>query len=200
MFRKVLLISFFLLAVSCPLWANDEAAEIANKQGVFSGTYADAAWTVFTFGLLVVLLGKFAWKPMLNGLNARQEHIAQQIANAEAARKAAEKTLGDYNRRVDQLEAKGLELLKKAEADAQAHGMELAEKARQEALAIKQKNHEDIQAARAVASEEIWQQVGDIVLAIGSEVLSRKLTKEDNQKLIGEAIANLKQQRQTVRG
>ena len=195
MSKKLLMVGVFLFVLSCPAWASDEAAEIANEKGVFSGTYADAGWTVVSFLLLVVLLGKVAWKPMLNGLNARQEHIALQIATAENTRKQAEKTLGDYNKKIDTLEARSGEFLKKAEADAQSHGMALSEKARQQAMDIKQKAQEDIEAARAVASEQIWNEVGDVVLALGSEVLGRQITKEDNQKLIDEAIDKLRQQR-----
>jgi F-type H+-transporting ATPase subunit b len=187
-----------LLLLSTSAWAvqaeADQAAEIANQQGVFSGSIADALWTIGAFILLMVVLGIFAWKPMLNGLRARQEHIAAQIANAEAARKQAEKTLADYQKRMDEIEARGQQIIKEVTSRAQEEARQLADKARGEAAEIKAKAKDDIEQARAAATEQLWSEVGDMLLALGSQVLGRKITKEDNEKLINDAIVRLKEQ------
>ena len=138
--------------------------------------------------VLLVVLGKFAWKPLLNGLNARQSHIEQQLKSAEDSRVKAEHLLDDYKQQ-------GLSVVRQATEQAQRHQQQMAEKTREETLAIRRRAHEEIESARATAVEDLWKQTGDIVLQVGSEVLGRTLTEQDNQRLIDEAVARIRQER-----
>jgi F-type H+-transporting ATPase subunit b len=138
------------------------------------------------------LLGIFAWKPLLNGLKDREDRIRQEIMAAENARKQAEKTLADYNSRVEQLEQKARQMNEEAAREARQLGQEIAEKARQESMAIKQKAQDDIDAAHEAAKNRLWEETGDIVLALSSRVLGRTITDDDNQRLIREAVEKLK--------
>ena len=158
----------------------------AAEPGLFSGTFGDSLWTVVAFVVLLVVLGKFAWKPLLNGLNARQSHIEQQLKSAEDSRVKAEHLLDDYKQQ-------GLSLVRQATEQAQRHQQQMAEKTREETLAIRRRAHEEIESARATAMEDLWKQTGDIVLQVGSDVLGRTLTEQDNQRLIDEAVARIKQ-------
>ena len=80
--------SIILFACSVALSSEGEAA--ATEQGIFGGSFADALWTVLAFVVLMLVLGKFAWKPVINGLKARESHIQQQIEAAAAAQKGGE--------------------------------------------------------------------------------------------------------------
>jgi len=75
--------------------AEGEAAA-SEGGGLFSGTFGDSLWTVLAFVALLLVLGKFAWKPLLNSLIARQTHIEHQLRTAEDSRLRAEKMLDDY--------------------------------------------------------------------------------------------------------
>ena len=134
-----------VFVMMAPALAGETAEEIANEKGILSGSLADAAWTIAAFGLLVVLLGKTVWRPMLNGLKARQEHIAQQIAIAETSRKQADELLSDYNKQMEGFEAKGQVILKERILQAEEESRQIAEKSRQESLAIRGKTQEDIE-------------------------------------------------------
>ena len=159
---------------------------------IFSGSLGDSVWTVIAFVLLVVVLGKLAWKPLLTGLKDREDRIRLEITTAENARKQAEKTLAEYNSRVEQLEQQGRQMTEEAVREAQQQGRDIAEKARQESLAIKQKAQSDIDAAHDAAKNRLWEETGDIVLALSSRVLGRTITDDDNQRLIREAVEKLK--------
>jgi F-type H+-transporting ATPase subunit b len=158
----------------------------AANQSIFNGSFADAIWTVIAFILLLIILSKFAWKPMLKGLKDREEHIRQQIEAAENARKLAEKML-------DESKQHGLQIIKEATDRAVQHEQELTEKARQEVLAIRQQAREDIEHARATAEERLWEQAGEIMLSLGSEVLGHVITDKDNQQFVSNAVEKLKQ-------
>jgi len=182
----------FVNVIACSAAMAAEGEGAATGQSVFSGSLFDSIWTVLAFGLLVAALGKFAWKPLLNGLKEREERIQSEIANAENARRQAEKTLAEYNSRVEKLEQQGRQITEKAAKEAQKQANEIAEKARQEAFELKLKAKSDIEAAHAEAKEQLWREAGDMVFAIGSRILGRKVTDEDNGRLIRDAVEKLK--------
>lgn len=165
------------------------AAESSNAappaEGIFSGSFAEAIWTVAAFLLLLVVLSKFAWKPMLKALKDREEHISQQIESAETARNLAEKMRED-------IEKRRLQILQEATDRAQKHELELTEATHREVSEIRHKATEDIEKARAAAEDQLWEQAGDIMLLLGKKVLGRTIADKDNQQLIHDAINELK--------
>ena len=159
--------------------------EGAAEQGLFSGTFADALWTVLAFVALMVVLGRLAWKPMLERLKARELHIQQQIDAANSARQQAASLLEQYKQQREQI-------LKDAADEAQQRQQELLEKAGQEIRAIKQEAQDDIGYARAKAVEQLWSEAGAMVLALSREVLGREVTQDDNKHLIQDAIEQIR--------
>jgi len=156
-----------------------------GQEGIFGGSFGDAVWTVAAFMLLLIVLGKVAWKPLLAGLKAREEHIKQEIEQAEGSRKRAEKMLEDYR-------AQGVDIIQKAAEQAQRRQQQTEELIRQESLAVEKKARDDIERARISASEQLWDHAGDVVLALSKEVLGRNITSHDNKRLIDEAVDRLK--------
>jgi len=189
---------FCAIAVALLLWClplqaeeasqgtTTHAAEGKAQPNLFSGSFADSLWTVVAFVTLALVLGKVAWKPMLQALDARQNHIAQQLKTAEDSRQKAERMLDDYKRQ-------GQNTIQQATQEAQRHHQQTIEQTREEVLALRRRAHEEIESARATAVEELWKQTGDIVLRVGSEVLGRVVSPQDNQRLIEEAVARIKQ-------
>jgi len=175
-----------IVLLSCgPVWAEHAAEGEASGSSFFSGSVADSAWTVVAFVTLVLVLGKFAWKPMLRALDARKSHIEQQLKSAEDSRQRAEQMLGDYKQQ-------GQTAVRQATEEAQRHRQQTIEQTREEVLALRRRAHEKVESARAAAMEDLWKQTGEIVLRVGSEVLGRALTPQDNQRLIDEAVTRIK--------
>ncbi len=188
-------IAVALLLACVPLKAEEvphgTAAAAAEGEGegqgnLFSGSFADSLWTVVAFVTLALVLTKVAWKPMLQALDARQNHIAQQIKTAEDSRQKAERMLDDYKRQ-------GQNTIQQAAQEAQRHHQQTIEQTREEVLAMRRRAQDEIESARATAMEELWRQTGDIVLRVGTEVLGRVVSPKDNQRLIEEAVTRIKQ-------
>jgi F-type H+-transporting ATPase subunit b len=188
MAKFLLACAIVIVVLPCGLaWAAEAAgAEAETSGGLFSGTFGDALWTVIAFVALLAVLGKVAWRPLLNGLNARQSHIEQQLKSAEDSRQRAEHMLEDYKQQ-------GLTVLREATEQAQRHQQDVAEKTRQEVTAIRRRAQEEIESARSEAEAELWRQAGEIALRVGSEVLGRALSEQDNQRLMDEAINRIRQ-------
>jgi F-type H+-transporting ATPase subunit b len=180
--RTAIRYAIIVALLSCATaWAGQTAEAESARPSLFSGSFADSLWTVVAFVALVLVLGKFAWKPLLKALDARQTHIEHQLRTAEDSRLRAEKMLEDYKQQ-------GLSILRQATEQAQRHQQEVAEKTREEVLAIRRRAQEEIEGARSEAMESLWKQAGDIVLRVGSQVLGRTLTGKDNQHLAEEAV------------
>jgi len=187
MSKTALFCAVVVAVLSCSVaWAEHSAEGEAGGAGLFSGTFGDSIWTLAAFVLLLVVLGKFAWKPLLNGLNARQNHIEQQLKSAEDSRVKAEHLLDEYKHQ-------GLTVVREATEQAQRYQQQMAEKTREESQAIRRRTHEEIESARATAIEDLWRQTGDLVLQVSSEVLGRTMTAQDTQRLIDEAVARVRQ-------
>jgi F-type H+-transporting ATPase subunit b len=160
-------------------------AEEAGKQGLFSGTFADALWTVLAFVVLLVVLGRLAWKPMLERLKARELYIQQQIDAANSARQQALNLLDEYKQQ-------RTKILKDAHDEAQQRQEELLERATQEIRAIKQEAQDDIGYARTRALEQLWNEAGEMILALSREVLGREVSQDDNKHLIRDAVERIR--------
>jgi F-type H+-transporting ATPase subunit b len=186
MAKIALFFAIVVLLPCAPVWAAEHAAEGEASGGFFSGSVADSAWTVIAFVTLAVVLGTVAWKPLLKALDARQNHIAQEIKSAEDSRQKAEHMLEDYKQQ-------GHTVVRQASEEAQRQHQQTIEQTREEVLTMRRRAHEEIQSAQAAAMEALWKETGDIVLRVGTEVLGRAMSAQDNQRLIDEAVARVKQ-------
>ena len=178
-----------LLLLCGPAPANPEAAlgAPAAEPSIFDGTWADALWTVIAFVALAMVLGRFAWKPLLKALQQREDHIRKDLTDAETKRREAERLLDEHK-----LQAQAI--LEYIAEEAQKLEHETLEKARVEASAIKEKAQSNVAEARAAAARQLWEEAGDMLLAVGKEVIGRTVTPQDNRRLIEEAIERLRQE------
>jgi F-type H+-transporting ATPase subunit b len=183
--KTPVIVFFVLLTCACAMASEGGAA--AEEQGIFSGTFADSLWTLIAFLLLLGILTKAAWKPLVKQLQARQDYIKQQIDTAETSRKNAEALL-------DQYKQQGIEIVNKLTAQAQLLEKEMVSKASNEVAQMKRRAQADIEYARIAASQQMWQEAEDMLLALSGEIVGRAVTHEDNLRLLYEAIEKLKRE------
>jgi F-type H+-transporting ATPase subunit b len=186
----ILLVMPYVCAAALGAPAQAEAEELSP----FSGTFGDAVWTVIAFLVLLVVLWKWAWKPVLAGLNARQDHIEKQITDAEQTRKEAELVLAEYRTKLEHAESEGKGIIASHVTKAQQEAKEIVTGAREKTEALILKAEADIKRAHSEAQAELFDEAGEMVLRLGREILGRAISDEDNQKLISEAVARLKQE------
>ena len=148
-------------------------------------------WTIVTFLVLLTLLAKFAWRPLLQALDARQEAIRKSLADAEKARQELERLNQESGRSSGRRASRPSRSSSPSRADAERLRGELREKARAEADGILKNAERQIQLETARAMEQIRQEAGDLSVAIASKIIQRNLTKADNERLIDEALRQL---------
>lgn len=146
-------------------------------------------WTGLVFSLLLFLLAKFAWKPILNAVNTREQKITEALELAEKT-KAEMQTLKAENDQILKLaRAERDEILKEAK-DA-ANGMiEIAKgKAKDEAAKIVEAARLSINNEKASAIAEIKNHVVGLSLEIAEKVVRRELSSDDQQKTLATQLA-----------
>ena len=151
-------------------------------------------WTILTFLILVALLARFAWRPLLQALERRQATIAQALEDAQRARQELERLQRESTQIMAQARAEAESILARSRSDAEALREELKQKARTEAAAIVKNAERQIQLETARAVQQIRHEAVDLSVAIASKILRRQVTREDNEALIQEALKQVESQ------
>jgi len=148
-------------------------------------------WTILTFLVLVGLLAKFAWRPLLLALETRQETIRKSLDDAAKAKAELEQLNQQSAELMRQARVEADAIISGTRADAERLREELRQKARGEADGILKNAERQIQLETARAVQQIRHEAADLSVAIASKLIQRNLTKEDNEKLIDEALKQM---------
>jgi F-type H+-transporting ATPase subunit b len=148
-------------------------------------------WTILTFLVLLTLLAKFAWKPLLQALEGRQESIRKALDDAQQAKLELERVQQDSAAIVAKARQDADAIITRSRVDAESLREELRAKARAEAEGIVRNAERQIQAETARALQQIRHEAADLSVAIASKIIQRNLSKEDNERLIDETLRSL---------
>src|SRR5688572_8099755 len=145
-------------------------------------------WTILTFLVLVTLLAKFAWRPLLQALDSRQELIRKSLDDAQQARQELERLQHESAQIIRQARVDAEAVVAQSRSDAARLREELRQKAKAEAEGIVRNAERQIQLETQRALQQIRHEAVDLSVMIASKILRRNLTREDNEKLIEEAL------------
>jgi F-type H+-transporting ATPase subunit b len=149
-------------------------------------------WAIVTFLVLLALLTKFVWKPLLLALEARQQTIQQALDDAQKAKVELERLNRESAMIIRQARVEAEQIITMSRADAERLREELRQKARAEADGIVKTAERQIQLETARAIQQIRHEAADLSVAIASKLIRKNLTKEDNEKLIEDALGQLR--------
>ena len=148
-------------------------------------------WTIITFLVLVALLAKFAWRPLLAALERREKLIARAIEDSEKARANLERVQQDAARILADARVEGEAIVTRSRAAADRLGEELRQKASAEAAGILKKAEREIQLETTRAIEQVRREAVELSVAIASKILHRNVSAEDNRALIEDSLRQL---------
>ena len=145
-------------------------------------------WTILTFLVLFGLLAKFAWKPILEMLESREETIRKSLEDAQKARQELERLNKESAQMIAAARQEADAIVTRSRADAERLKEELKQEARTEAAAIVRNAERQIQLETGRAVEQIRHEAVDLSIAIASKLIGRNMSKEDNARLIDDAL------------
>ena len=150
-----------------------------------------AFWTVITFTILVWILKKLAWKPILDTLETREKMIKQALDQAEHANKEAENLLEQQRTLLHQARKESTEIVNESKKSAEGAKKELIDQAQQEAENILERAKYEIDLSKQTAISEIRQYAVDLSLTAAQKVIGEALTKDQHFHLIEKTIDEL---------
>jgi F-type H+-transporting ATPase subunit b len=164
--------------------------DIAEKFGL--KRYDLAIWTFVVFGLLIVVLGKYAWGPVMAGLDKREANLRKAHDDADTARLEAQKALDDVKARLAKANDEVRAMLDEARREAQTVKDRFKADAATEIQAERDRIRREIDMARDQALQEIYQQAVQLAALVSTKAIKRQLTPADHQGLLDDALADLK--------
>ena len=153
-------------------------------------------WTILTFLVLLGLLAKFAWKPLLKALESRQEAIKKSLDDADRAKQELARLQTESTKIIEQARIEADSILTKTRSDAERLREDLKTKAKEESDTIIRNAEQQIQLRTRQALQDIRQEVADIAVIVASKLLERNLAKEDNDRLINETLKQIEMSKQ----
>jgi F-type H+-transporting ATPase subunit b len=195
MWVAVVLVAAVLAA--SPAAAAPEAAaaehgkvDVADKFGL--KRYDLGIYTFIVFIALLVILGKFAWGPMMRGLDEREAHLRKIHDDAEAARAESQRALADVQARLAKANEEVRAMLDEARRDAQVVKDQMKADAAGEIQAERDRIRRDIEMARDQALQQIYQQAVQLAALVSTKAVKRELTPADHTRLLDEALSDLR--------
>lgn len=152
-------------------------------------------WTILTFLVLVALLAKFAWGPLLEALERRQATITKALDDAQRATEELERLQRESAAMMASARLEAEAIVSRSRADAEQLRDELKQKARAEAAAIVKNAEKQIQMETARALQQIRSEAVDLSVTIASKILQRNVSKADNEGLIQETLKQVEARR-----
>jgi F-type H+-transporting ATPase subunit b len=185
--------------------ASDPATPKAAAQGHDADKHGDshdgdsvnkildlAIWTVVVFLLLLAVLHRYAWKPMLSGLQHREANIRSALDEAEKARAEAQALRSQFQVEMDKAQAKVNGIIDDAKRNAQAAADDLTTKARSEIAADRDRLRREIQVEVDQAMQMLWVKAATLATQASAKAIGKQLDVDQHRRLIDEAINEIR--------
>lgn len=157
--------------------------------GASSGfTWLDSLYQLLAFLVLMWLLKKFAWAPLMKIMKDREEFVANEIDAAENARKEANVLLEQHKQMVKEARQETQSLIENAKKQGELQREEIVQFARTEAEKLKESARIEIEQEKRKAVDALREQVASLSVLIASKVIEKELSEKDQDALIQEYI------------
>ncbi len=152
-------------------------------------------WTIVTFLLLLWGLKKLAWGPLLEALETRQNAIRKSLDDAQQAKVELERLNAESGHIIQRARVDAEAIISQSRSDGDRLREEIRAKARAEADHIVKNAERQIQLETSRALDQIRREAVDLSVMIASKIIQRSLSKEDNERLIDEALKQVESRR-----
>lgn len=150
-----------------------------------------AIYTLVVFILMIVLLRVVAWKPIIAGLDAREQKIIGAIQDARKSADEAQLRLEEYEARLAAAAQEANEIVAEGRRDAEATKDRIVAEAADAAKAEQARAINEIELAKNAALQAVAEQSADMAVALAGKIVGRQLNPEDHSKLVRESLDSL---------
>ena len=166
----------------------EHSGEAAEQPGILSPDATIAVLTYVTFFILLAILYKFAWKPILAILDAREETIRRSLEDAQKAREDLEKIQEKSRQLILDADNKALEIVEQARKGAIEAANAVERKAKEEVQIMINNAHQEINALKEKAQMSLRQESADWAVRLAQAIIKENLDETRHQKLVDRFI------------
>jgi F-type H+-transporting ATPase subunit b len=148
-------------------------------------------WTIVTFLILLALLARFAWRPLLDALEKRQDAIRSSLDDARKAKEELARLQTESARILAEARTEAANIIASTRSDAARFADEQKQKARADAEALVRSAQREIDTQTNRAIETIRREAIDLSVAVASKILRRDISKADNERLVDDTIREM---------
>lgn len=148
----------------------------------------DLIFAVANFLILVLILGKFLYKPFLGILEKRKQTIEDAFTNAEATNRKADEKYEAYTKKLARAETESREIIKNARLKADDHANMIVEEAKAEAARIKLQAEKEAVREKEKALREVREQIGQLAILAAEQILEKEVAAEGQEEIIDRVL------------
>ena len=167
------------------------ASEGAAKPTLFTGDLGNILWSLLTFAAVLVVLGKFAWGPILGALKSREDFIRDSLEQAKKDREEAKAHLAQYSEKIEAARSEASAIVEEGRRDAEVVQREIAENARKDADAMLARAKREIGVATDTAVKNLYSLGAELATSVASRIIRKELDAKEHERLIADSIREL---------
>lgn len=155
----------------------------------------DMAVMLIMFLILMALVKKYAWGPVVDMMEKREQYVANEIDAAEKNRKDAEEASAESQEQLKQTKQEAQQIIEDAKNAGVKQEQDIVATAKQEAERIKEAANEEIQSEKDKALQALQDKVASLSVLIASKVIEKEISAQDQEKLIEDYIKEVGEER-----
>lgn len=150
-------------------------------------------WTVVNFLILVFLLAKFAWKPIIKTLDAREKKIKDDISSAQSARDEAQKIKQEMEAKLEDISNQSIQKLKEAQEIADVEKQKIIDEANKQAEALLAQAKAELDAQTQKAIETLKAQMADTTLLALKKIIAKQEDEKTSRAQVQEVLKEIEE-------
>src|ERR1019366_2820518 len=151
-------------------------------------------WTIVTFAVLVLLLGKVAWKPLLASLNEREDGIRKAIEDAAGAKLSADQIKAQYEQELAKAQDTAAGLISQARVEGQKVREQMVKDAEAEARRLTEQVKKQLEEEKSKLSRELRAEVAGLSVKVAEKLLRHSVNAKENEALVQGFIKDLEKE------
>jgi F-type H+-transporting ATPase subunit b len=148
-------------------------------------------WTIITFLVLLIILRKVAWKPILTALDNREKEIEDSLNRAEQAKEEAQKILEENQASLAKVEEESKKIIDQSRAYAENLKEQMLKDSKGQAQKIIEDAGNEIERQKDAAFEELKNQIAEISVNAAEKIIKENLDAEKNKTIVNKYLSGI---------
>lgn len=148
-------------------------------------------WTIAVFFVLLVVLRKIAWSPLLQALDEREKKIHEALEQAAKTQRDTEGVVAENQRRIDEAIQKSEQIIQQAREHSERARQQILEEARAESRRIVEQGMRRLEAEQRTALQDIRKMAGDLAIQAAARLIQSSLNDQQQREIVDQFLSEI---------